>query len=206
MPRVERVHPAFALNGLEHDGADLASKLGKNLAQLINVVGRACHEPARERTEGVLQAILHGGGKRLERAAVKAAAQADDCVPAVAAPLGIQARKLHGALVGLGSRIGEEGFPNLLALLRGSSGTHGLGIALGDSTGKHTGARKIVVSKLGKQRRDLAAMLDVEVIRYVHELLWPGARPRRPPLGAHGPGSIPRYPPGSRGIRGPQRP
>lgn len=101
---------------------------------------------------------------------MEAAAQADDCVPTVAAPLGIQASELHGALVGLGSRIGEEGFPNLLALLRGSSGTHGLGVALGDSTGKRTGTRKIVVSKLGKQRRDLAAMLDVEVIRYVHEL------------------------------------
>ena len=48
------VHTALTLNRLEHDGADLASQLLKDCAQFVDIVGRAGHKTARQRTEAVL--------------------------------------------------------------------------------------------------------------------------------------------------------
>ena len=165
-----RVHAAFALNRLEHHSADLASQLLKDRTQLVDVVGRAGHKAARQRTEAVLQPILHGGGNGLERTAVETAAHAHDGIAAVTGPLGVQARELHRALVGLGAGVGKEGLPNLLIRSRGTkSSGRGL-IASGNGIGKHARTIHVVVSKLGQQRRDLAALLNVEVIGDMHEL------------------------------------
>ena len=48
------MHAALALDRLEHHGANLASELLKDCAQLIDIVGRAGHKATRQRTETVL--------------------------------------------------------------------------------------------------------------------------------------------------------
>ena len=171
----ERVHARLALDGLEHDRADLLAVALEHGAQLLDVVGGAGHEAARQRPELILQAVLHGGGHRLERAAVEAAAQADDRVAAVADALGVEARELHGALVGLGAGVGEEGLPYLLALGGRSGGRERPVIPRGDGVGDRPRPGHIVVGQLGQERRDLAAVLDVEVVGHVHEALGLGA-------------------------------
>ena len=164
------VHTALALNRLEHDGADLASQLLKDRTQLVDIVGRTGHKTARQRTETILQPILHGGGNGLERTAVEAAAHAHDGVATVTGTLGIQARELHRALVGFGAGVGKERLPHLLVRSRGTErGGRGL-IASGDGIGKHARTIHVIVSELGQQRRDLTALLNVEVIGNMHEL------------------------------------
>ncbi len=164
------VHAALALNRLEHHSADLASQLLKDRTQLVDVVGRACHKAARQRTEAILQPILHGGGNGLERTAVETSAHAHDGVATVTGTLGIQARELHRTLVSLGARVGKERLPHLLVRSRGTKrGGRGL-IASGNGVGKHARTIHVVVSELGQQRRGLAALLNVEVIGDMHEL------------------------------------
>ena len=68
---------------------------------------------------------------------MEAAAHAHDSVAAVTGTLGVQARKLHRALIGLGAGVGKEGLPNLLIRSRGTkSSCRGL-IAGGNGIGKH---------------------------------------------------------------------
>ena len=131
------VHAALALNRLEHHGADLASQLLKDCTQLIDIVGRAGHKATRQRTEAVLQPILHGGGNGLERTAVEAAAHAYDGVAAVTSTLGVQTRELHRSLVGFGTRIGKERLPHLLVRSRGTERSGRGLIAGGNGIGKH---------------------------------------------------------------------
>ena len=101
---------------------------------------------------------------------MEAAAHAHDGVAAVTGTLGVQARELHRALVGLGAGIGKERLPHLIARSRGTkSSCRGL-IAGGNGIGKHARTIYVVVSKLGQQRRDLSTLLDVEVIGDMHEL------------------------------------
>ena len=101
---------------------------------------------------------------------MKTAAHAYDGVAAVTSTLGVQTRKLHRALVGFGTRIGKERLPHLLARSR-SAERSGRGlIAGGNGIGQHARTIYVVVGKLGQQRRDLATLLDVEVIGDMHEL------------------------------------
>ena len=165
-----RVHATLTLDRLEHHGANFTAQLLKDRTQFIDIVGRAGHKATRQRAEAVLQPILHGGGNGLERTAVEPAAHAHDGVAAITGTLGVQACELHRALVGLGARVGKEGLPNLLIRSRGTkSSCRGL-IAGGNGIGKHARTIYVVVSKLGQQRRDLSALLDVEVIGDMHEL------------------------------------
>ena len=164
------VHATLTLDRLEHHGTNLAPQLLKDRTQLVHIVGRAGHKATRQWAEAVLQPILHGGGNGLERTAVEPAAHAHDGVAAITGTLGVQARELHRALVGLGARVGKEGLPNLLIRSRGTkSSCRGL-IAGDNGIGKHARTIYVVVSKLGQQRRDLSALLDVEVIGDMHEL------------------------------------
>ena len=164
------VHATLTLDRLEHHGTNLAPQLLKDRTQLVHIVGRAGHKATRQWAEAVLQPILHGGGNGLERTAVEPAAHAHDGVAAITGTLGVQARELHRALVGLGARVGKEGLPNLLIRSRGTkSSCRGL-IAGDNGIGKHARTIYVVVSKLGQQRRDLSALLNVEVIGDMHEL------------------------------------
>ena len=144
------MHTALALNRLEHDGANLASQLLKDCTQLIDIVGCAGHKAARQRAEAILQPILHGGGNGLERTAVEAAAHAYDGVAAVTSTLGVQTRELHRALVGLGTGVGKERLPHLLARSRNAKRRRRSLVAGGNRVGKHARAIHIVVSELGQ--------------------------------------------------------
>ena len=164
------MHTTLALDRLEHHGTNFAPQLPEDRTQFIDIVGRAGHKATRQRAETILQPILHSGGNGLERTAVEAAAHAHDSVAAVTGTLGVQARELHRALVGLGAGVGKEGLPNLLIRSRGTkSSCRGL-IAGDNGIGKHARTIYVVVSKLGQQRRDLSTLLDVEVIGDMHEL------------------------------------
>ena len=157
------MHATLTLDRLEHHGTNFASQLLKDCTQFIDIVGRAGHKATRKRAENILQPILHGGGNGLERTAVEAAAHAHDSVAAVTGTLGVQARKLHRALVGLGAGVGKEGLPHLLVRSRGTkSSCCGL-IAGGNGIGKHARTIYVVVSKLGQQRRDLSTLLCVGI-------------------------------------------
>ena len=102
---------------------------------------------------------------------MEAATQRHDRVAAVAHALGVEARKLHRALVGLGARIGKERLPNLLALGGSSRGQKRLVVLGINGLNNRSSTGKVVVSKLGEQRRHLAAMLDIEVIGHVREVV-----------------------------------
>ena len=164
------MHTALALNRLEHDGANLASQLLKDCTQLIDIVGRAGHKATRQRTETVLQPILHGGGNGLECTAVEATAHAYDGVAAVTSTLGVQTRELHRSLVGFGTRIGKERLPHLLVRSRDTERSGRGLIAGGNGIAQNARTIYVVVGKLGQQRRDLSTLLDVEVIGDMHEL------------------------------------
>ena len=163
------MHATLTLDRLEHHGTNFAPQLLKDCTQFIDIVGRAGHKATRQRAETILQPILHGGSNGLERTAVEAAAHAHDSA-AVSGTLGVQARKLHRALVGLGAGVGKEGLPHLLVRSRGTkSSCRGL-IAGGNGIGKHARTIYVVVSKLRQQRRDLSTLLDVEVIGDMQKL------------------------------------
>ena len=101
---------------------------------------------------------------------MEAAAHAYDGVAAVTSTLGVQTCELHRALVCLGAGVGKEGLPHLLARRRSAERScRGL-IAGGNGIGKHARTIYVVVSELGQQRRDLSALLNVEVIGDMHEL------------------------------------
>ena len=165
------MHAALALNRLEHDGADLASQLLKDRTQFVDIVGRTGHKATRQRAETVLQPILHGGRNSLERTTVKAATHAHDGVATVAGTLGVQTCELHRTLVGLGTGIGKERLPHLLARSRNAKRCRRGLVASGNRVGKHASTVHIIVSELGQQRRDLAATLDVEIVGDMQELL-----------------------------------
>ena len=101
---------------------------------------------------------------------MEAAAHAYDGVAAVTSTLGVQTRELHRALVGFGTRIGKERLPHLLVRSRGTERSGRGLIAGGNGIGQHARTIYVVVSKLGQQRRDLATLLDVEVVRHMQKL------------------------------------
>ena len=165
------MHTALALDWFEHHGTDFTAQLLKDCTQLIHIVGCAGHKATRQRAETVLQPILHGRGNGLERTTVKAAAHAHDGVASVAGTLGVQTRELHRALVGLGTGIGKERLPHLLARSRSAKCRRRGLVASGNRVGKHACTVRIIVSELGQQRRDLAALLDVEIVGDMQEPL-----------------------------------
>ena len=172
------MHTAFALDRLEHHSANLASQLLKDCVQFIYIVGCACHKATRQRAETVLQPILHGRGNGLERTTMKSAAHTHDGVATVAGTFGVQTRELHRALVGLGTGIGKERLPHLLARSRSAKRRRRGLVASGNRVGKHARTVRIVVGELGQQRRDLAALLNVEVVGDMQELLGLGLERR----------------------------
>ena len=101
---------------------------------------------------------------------MEAAAHAYDGVAAVTGTLGVQTRELHRALVGFGTRIGKERLPHLLVRSWGTERSGRGLIAGGDGIGQHARTIYVVVCKLGQQRRDLATLLDVEVVRHMQKL------------------------------------
>ena len=147
------MHAALALDGLEQHGADVGAALGKDGAQGLDVVGVDGHEAAGQRLERVLRPALHCGRDGLHRAAVEALVEADDVVATVAAALGVQARELDGALVGLGAGVAKERAPEL-RFIRGGRG--GLALAGVGGLREHTG--------------HLAPVLDLEVVGDVQQL------------------------------------
>ena len=101
---------------------------------------------------------------------METAAHTHDGVATVTGTLGVQASKLHRTLIGLGAGVGKERLPYLLARRRSAErGCRGL-IAGGNGIGNHVCTVHVVVSELGQQRRDLATLLDVEVVRHMQKL------------------------------------
>ena len=101
---------------------------------------------------------------------MEAAAHAYDGVAAVTSTLGVQTRELHRALVGFGTGVGKERLPYLLVRSRGTERSGRGLIAGGNGIGQHAHTIYVVVGKLGQQRRDLATLLDVEVVRHMQKL------------------------------------
>lgn len=112
---------------------------------------------------------MHGRRDGLERAPVKTAAQAHDRVTAVADTLGVQASELHRTLICLRTRVRKECLPHLLALRRGRRGAHRLLITCIHGMSQCPRTLHIAVGKLGDERRHLASMLDIEVVRHVRQ-------------------------------------
>ena len=166
--RVQRDDAALALHQLHHDGAGV---LVGGLFQRGKVARGHVVKISREGAEVVVEHVLAGGGQGRQCAAMEGVDQRDDLIPALAIGIyAVFAGALDRALVGLGARVGKEGLPNLLIRSRGTkSSCRGL-IAGGNGIGKHARTIYVVVSKLGQQRRDLSALLNVEVIGDMHEL------------------------------------
>ena len=150
------MHAAFALNGLEHDRANVLAVFGEDALELVFVVRAAGEKAAGQGLEVILEAVLHGCGNRFKRASVEASSEADDGVGAFACAFLAKAGELHGAFVGLGARIGEKRLPGDFLPRCGFVGTFGAAGAL--------------VGKLVDELGHFGAMLYVEVVGNMQEL------------------------------------
>ena len=142
-----RMHAAFTLHAFEHNRADIVAPLGEQGLERRNVVLDGVDEPRRQGFERLLFGRLRRSGQRSERPAVEAPIERHDGLGASLVLFGPQASEFDGALVGLGTRIGEEALPRGRVLFFGAR-----------------------VEQTGQKLGNLAASLDIVVIAHMDEL------------------------------------
>ena len=105
----ERANAAFALDGLDEDGADFVGELG---AQIGDVVEADELDAGNDGRKGLAVLGLVGGGDGAEGAAVEALLEGEelgaDLLAFAAQQAGVGARQLERALPGFGAGVGEE--------------------------------------------------------------------------------------------------